>query len=672
MNRFARILVGLVLAAAAAAGRAGRARLQDGERRRHRDGRPALAGGLPRRRDRPRQREAGRRRGRRRDEGRVLASDRARSAARRSCPSCGRSVAKDGQIYGNADAGSSVAGHQRLQVLLPRLQRDHHRRGRPAHRQERVRPESQRVGLRVVERHARAPRARRRRRRLGRVPGDLQPRAQPPADADRVGHARSRPAATPQEELLNTLYRTTTHEFSDMPWDAFLQQTLLDYVATEQAAPALRRATARPTSGPTTAATTSSCSRRTTWTDSSASCGRRCRRCPQYKDKTTFIITTDHGRGDGPENWKHHDWNVEGAENMWIAVLGPGHARRSASARTPRGSRRARSPRPSRRLLGKDWQAFNPKAAPPLAEAIAGRVGAVALTPAYSATTAGPGRVTKKRDCSVDRGKRGRVALGPAAAERIGRLRPHERPDAAAESPAEGRGRGRPELARQPRERDRLGDLVAEACSASAWERSTSSPDQADLALFEQIPDGGNDADRLLQELVEPRREELRARTRPPAAGAAGSAAASGASGRRRERGEERSRRPGPSSGSRARGSPRRPARGGCSARGHRRSCRRRRRSTRRRSSSRSRAASSARGARDRTRTGRSRRRGSTRIAVWSSLPPNVPTPRSPPSAPKRAAVLEAPEVSAEVLGAADARRRTRADRAARSRPRGP
>ena len=39
---------------------------------------------------------------------------------------------------------------------------------------------------------------------------------------------------TPRQELLNTLYRTTTHEFSDMPWDGFLQQTLLDYVQTHK------------------------------------------------------------------------------------------------------------------------------------------------------------------------------------------------------------------------------------------------------------------------------------------------------------------------------------------------------------------------------------------------------------------------------------------------------
>lgn len=43
----------------------------------------------------------------------------------------------------------------------------------------------------------------------------------------------------------------------------------------------------------------------------------------QYRDKTTFIITTDHGRGSGLVDWKNHGQRIEGAENMWMAFLGP-------------------------------------------------------------------------------------------------------------------------------------------------------------------------------------------------------------------------------------------------------------------------------------------------------------------------------------------------------------
>lgn len=43
----------------------------------------------------------------------------------------------------------------------------------------------------------------------------------------------------------------------------------------------------------------------------------------QYRNKTTFIITCDHGRGGGTENWKHHGVSIPGAEYVWLAVLGP-------------------------------------------------------------------------------------------------------------------------------------------------------------------------------------------------------------------------------------------------------------------------------------------------------------------------------------------------------------
>lgn len=45
---------------------------------------------------------------------------------------------------------------------------------------------------------------------------------------------------------------------------------------------------------------------------------------PMYKDKTTIIITCDHGRGDIPAlEWRHHG-HVYGAEFIWIATMGPG------------------------------------------------------------------------------------------------------------------------------------------------------------------------------------------------------------------------------------------------------------------------------------------------------------------------------------------------------------
>jgi hypothetical protein len=45
---------------------------------------------------------------------------------------------------------------------------------------------------------------------------------------------------------------------------------------------------------------------------------------PHYRDKTTLIITTDHGRGTQPKGtWKSHGTDIKGAGEIWIAIMGP-------------------------------------------------------------------------------------------------------------------------------------------------------------------------------------------------------------------------------------------------------------------------------------------------------------------------------------------------------------
>jgi len=171
---------------------------------------------------------------------------------------------------------------------------------------------------------------------------------------------------TAKQAVVNTLYGTITREFSDMPWDALLQQTLLDEVAhkkprvlfvgygeTDEWAHNGRYDLVLRSAHAVDAFI------RELWTTMQA--------MPEYAGKTTFIVTTDHGRGDGPENWKHHDWNVEGAQNIWIAAIGPD---------TPAlGERRAAAPVTQSQiaatlaaLLGKDWPAHSPAAGAPIPE----------------------------------------------------------------------------------------------------------------------------------------------------------------------------------------------------------------------------------------------------------------------------------------------------------------
>lgn len=45
---------------------------------------------------------------------------------------------------------------------------------------------------------------------------------------------------------------------------------------------------------------------------------------PGYKDKTTLLITTDHGRGLATGgNWQHHGQRIAEASEMWFAAIGP-------------------------------------------------------------------------------------------------------------------------------------------------------------------------------------------------------------------------------------------------------------------------------------------------------------------------------------------------------------
>lgn len=45
---------------------------------------------------------------------------------------------------------------------------------------------------------------------------------------------------------------------------------------------------------------------------------------PQYKNKTTLIVTCDHGRGDKvKEDWQHHGEKIEEAGEIWMAAIGP-------------------------------------------------------------------------------------------------------------------------------------------------------------------------------------------------------------------------------------------------------------------------------------------------------------------------------------------------------------
>jgi hypothetical protein len=169
---------------------------------------------------------------------------------------------------------------------------------------------------------------------------------------------------TPRQELINELYSTTTPLDNEDTYNSFIQVPLLDYVKTGHP--------------------------RVLFvgygeTDNWAHQGRydlvlesahgfdhfvqqlweTMQAMPEYRDQTTFILTTDHGRGSGLVDWKEHGVDEKGSENIWIAVLGPDTA--------AHGERMNIGPITQSQIaatvaafLGKDYSKDVPSAAKPL------------------------------------------------------------------------------------------------------------------------------------------------------------------------------------------------------------------------------------------------------------------------------------------------------------------
>jgi len=90
---------------------------------------------------------------------------------------------------------------------------------------------------------------------------------------------------------------------------------------------------------------------------------------PEYRDQTTFILASDHGRGPAPIAWKNHGKAIPDSASIWIGLLGPD---------TPALGERSDSPAVTQgqvaatvaAYLGLDFTAPHPKVAKPLPQAL--------------------------------------------------------------------------------------------------------------------------------------------------------------------------------------------------------------------------------------------------------------------------------------------------------------
>jgi hypothetical protein len=78
---------------------------------------------------------------------------------------------------------------------------------------------------------------------------------------------------------------------------------------------------------------------------------------PFYKDKTTLIITCDHGRGDAsPDAWRSHGNWVKHSEQTWFAIIGP-DTPHDGIVKTPTTTYHKQLAQSMAKLLGFDFKA---------------------------------------------------------------------------------------------------------------------------------------------------------------------------------------------------------------------------------------------------------------------------------------------------------------------------
>ncbi len=85
---------------------------------------------------------------------------------------------------------------------------------------------------------------------------------------------------------------------------------------------------------------------------------------PQYSNKTTLIVTCDHGRGDiKKDDWKHHGQKIAEAGQIWIAAMGP-DTRPMGEIKTPEQLYQKQLAATFARFLGYNFTANHPVAEP--------------------------------------------------------------------------------------------------------------------------------------------------------------------------------------------------------------------------------------------------------------------------------------------------------------------
>ncbi len=128
-----------------------------------------------------------------------------------------------------------------------------------------------------------------------------------------------------------------------------------------------------------------------------------------YRDKTTILITTDHGRGNTPADWHTHGEKVEGAQYTWLAAIGPDFAPRGEWRDAPTAHTNQVAATMATVLgVGADFAKANPNAGKPI-DLLLKRLGTSqrALTSEQFMRGAGPLTTESKPPLLLDRRRGG-------------------------------------------------------------------------------------------------------------------------------------------------------------------------------------------------------------------------------------------------------------------------
>ncbi len=86
---------------------------------------------------------------------------------------------------------------------------------------------------------------------------------------------------------------------------------------------------------------------------------------PEYRDNTVLLVATDHGRGRLPADWSDHGPQVEGAQDVWLAMAGMGQQQRGELQNVP-ALKQAQIASTIAAVLGLDFRKIEPHAAEPV------------------------------------------------------------------------------------------------------------------------------------------------------------------------------------------------------------------------------------------------------------------------------------------------------------------